>query len=96
MAVLVLAEHDNSALKDATLNTVSAALKLADEVLFLGSVESRWKVHVVGSLDTIVLQCGGDIACFWTLCGILTASRQLKGEKYNGNRGDFPHSPKST
>lgn len=35
MAVLVLAEHDNSALKDATLNTVSAALELADEVHLL-------------------------------------------------------------
>ena len=32
MAVLVLAEHDNRALKDATLNTISAALALSDEV----------------------------------------------------------------
>jgi electron transfer flavoprotein alpha subunit len=32
MAVLVLAEHDNATLKPATLNTVSAAAKLGDEV----------------------------------------------------------------
>lgn len=32
MAVLVLAEHDNSVLKDATLHTISAARALADEV----------------------------------------------------------------
>lgn len=32
MAVLVLAEHDNSVLKDATLHTVSAARALSDEV----------------------------------------------------------------
>ena len=32
MAVLVLAEHDNSVLKDATLHTISAAQALADEV----------------------------------------------------------------
>ena len=32
MAVLVLAEHDNSVLKDATLHTISAARALSDEV----------------------------------------------------------------
>ena len=32
MAVLVLAEHDNSVLKDATLHTISAARGLTDEV----------------------------------------------------------------
>ena len=52
MAVLVLAEHDNSALKDATLNTVSAALKLADEVHLL----------VAGSGCRGVAEAGAKIA----------------------------------
>lgn len=32
MAILVIAEHDNSAIKDATLNTVTAASQMGDEV----------------------------------------------------------------
>lgn len=35
MSVLILAEHDNSDLKDATLNTVTAALALSDDVHLL-------------------------------------------------------------
>ena len=32
MRVLVIAEHDNAALKPSTLNTISAAKKLTDDV----------------------------------------------------------------
>ncbi|MCH7630773.1 MAG: electron transfer flavoprotein subunit alpha/FixB family protein, partial [Proteobacteria bacterium] len=32
MTALVLAEHDNTSLKDGTLNTVTAAMKLDKEV----------------------------------------------------------------
>ena len=32
MSVLVLAEHDNSALRPATLNTVTAAAQLGDDI----------------------------------------------------------------
>ena len=35
MSILVIAEHDNNAVKSATLNTVTAASQLGDEVLVL-------------------------------------------------------------
>ena len=35
MAVLVIAEHDNQSLKGATLNTVTAAARLGDDVHIL-------------------------------------------------------------
>ena len=39
MAVLVIAEHDNSNLKSSTLNTITAAKKLSDDIhlIILGS-----------------------------------------------------------
>jgi len=39
MSVLIIAEHDNNTLKSSTLNTISAALKLSDDIhlLILGS-----------------------------------------------------------
>ena len=35
MSILVIAEHDNASLKGATLNTVTAATKLGDDVHLL-------------------------------------------------------------
>ena len=32
MAVLVIAEHDNNILKTSTLNTITAAAKLSDDI----------------------------------------------------------------
>ena len=39
MAVLVIAEHDNAALKAATLNTLAAALEIDTEVEALGTAQ---------------------------------------------------------
>ena len=35
MAVLVIAEHDNNILKTSTLNTITAATKLSDDIHLL-------------------------------------------------------------
>ena len=35
MSILVIAEHDNSNLKGATLNTVAAALEISDDISLL-------------------------------------------------------------
>ena len=32
MSVLIIAEHDNNILKSSTLNTISAALKLSEDI----------------------------------------------------------------
>ena len=52
MTVLVLAEHDNTAIKSATLNTVNAATRLDKQVVVLvaghqcaGAAESAAKIE---------------------------------------------------
>lgn len=53
MTVLVIAEHDNSALKDATLNTVTAAAKLGEDVHVLVAG------HNCGDVATAASQVAG-------------------------------------
>ena len=57
MSVLVLAEHDNTAIKSATLNTVTAATKLDQQVVVLvaghqcaGAAESATKIEGVSKV----------------------------------------------
>src|SRR6478672_7182826 len=57
MSVLVLAEHDNTAIKSATLNTVSAATRLDKQVVVLvaghqcaGAAESAAKIEGVSKV----------------------------------------------
>ena len=57
MSVLVLAEHDNTAIKSATLNTVTAATKLDKQVVVLvaghqcaGAAESAAKIEGVSKV----------------------------------------------
>ena len=57
MSILVIAEHDNSSLKPATLNAVSAALQLGDEIDILlagancaGAAEAASKVAGVANV----------------------------------------------
>ncbi len=53
MTVLVIAEHDNSALKDATLNTVTAASKLGEDIHVLVAG------HGCGDVATAASQISG-------------------------------------
>ena len=57
MSVLVLAEHDNIAIKSATLNTVSAAAELDNQVVVLigghqcaGAAESAARIEGVSKV----------------------------------------------
>ena len=63
MSVLIIAEHDNNILKSSTLNTISAALKLSDDIhlLILGSkIENLCKntqsIHKVSK----ILKCDNE------------------------------------
>ena len=63
MSVLIIAEHDNNILKSSTLNTISAAMKLSDDIhlLILGSkIEDLCKntqsIHKVSNLIFLLLE----------------------------------------
>ena len=63
MAVLVIAEHDNSNLKSSTLNTITAAKKLSDDIhlIILGSnIEELANKSKVVHLLSKVITCDNE------------------------------------
>jgi electron transfer flavoprotein alpha subunit len=53
MSVLVVCEHDNAALKPATLNTVTAARKLGDVVVLVAGHNCRSVAEAVAAIDGV-------------------------------------------
>lgn len=65
MSVLVIAEHDNASLKGATLNTVSAGLKLADDVsVLVAGVNCTSVAEEAQKIDGVSKVLLADAACY--------------------------------
>ncbi|PPR66230.1 MAG: hypothetical protein CFH02_01810, partial [Alphaproteobacteria bacterium MarineAlpha3_Bin1] len=53
MSVLVIAEHDNTALKPATLNTVTAAVALGDVTVLIAGAGCRPAADAGAAIDGV-------------------------------------------
>ena len=65
MAILVVAEHDNSSLKPGTLNAVSAAQQIGGDVnVLVAGSDSRAVVEAATQLTGVVKVIHADNACY--------------------------------
>ena len=67
MAVLVIADHDNAALKPATLNTVTAAAKLGEVHILVAGNDARGAAEAAAMVSWRVQGAAGRRAglCAW-------------------------------
>lgn len=64
MAVLVIAEHDNAALKPATLNTVAAAAKLGDVTILVAGKDCRAVADAASAVSGVTTVLLADDAAY--------------------------------